>query len=234
MADGSHVKKQCPVCNGEDYIEALFYVKERFHKLAKCNFLWAGDGPDLFANFEEVQVDMSLTNWEDIIDPIEDADKIHVRFDAAMQEIYRKYVGAEARDTQMEYFKTLCKPMKSDPLTHSSRILTLARYGNRLPGTDPPLTKLQVKKCIFHSFLQSWQQQFMHMGHHVASMQLSDIIEFISNKKSITDAKSPSHKHKEKHTKGSNGDGHKKQKGKFQRMRQRSVQENSVFSTNCR
>jgi hypothetical protein len=62
FADGSHVQKQCPVFNGEYGIKALFYVKERFCKLAKCNFLWAGDGPDIFANFEEVLVDTALTN----------------------------------------------------------------------------------------------------------------------------------------------------------------------------
>jgi hypothetical protein len=48
FADGSHAKKQCPVFNGEHGIKALFYVKERFRKLAERNFLWAGDGPDPF------------------------------------------------------------------------------------------------------------------------------------------------------------------------------------------
>jgi hypothetical protein len=214
FADGSHAKKQCPVFNGEHGIEALFYVEERFRKLAERNFLWAGDGADLFTNFEEVLVDTALTNWEDIIDPIDAADKSDVRFDAAIQEMYRKYVGAEARDTQLEYFKTLRKPMKSDPLTHSSRMLTLARYGNRLPGTEPPLTDLQVKKCIFHSFPQAWQQQFVRTGQHVATPQLSDIIEFMSNEKSFADAKAPSQDQKEKQVKGNGGD-HKKRKGRF-------------------
>jgi hypothetical protein len=106
-----------------------------------------GPAMDLFAKFKEVLVDTALTNWEDIIEPIDEQDKTDVCFHAAIQEIYCKYVGAEARDTQLEYFKTLRKPMKSDPLRmHSSRMLTLARYGNRLPGTDPLLTELQVKQ----------------------------------------------------------------------------------------
>jgi hypothetical protein len=50
--DGSHVKKNCPVVNNKHGIEALFYVKERFRKLAAQNFQWAGDGTDLSANFE--------------------------------------------------------------------------------------------------------------------------------------------------------------------------------------
>jgi hypothetical protein len=150
FADGSHVKKQCPVFNGEHGIEALFYVKERFRKPAEQNFLWAGNGPVIFANFEEVLVNTVLTNREDIIDLIADPDKTDIHCDAAIvQEVYRDYVGAEARDTQLEYFKTLRKPMKSDPLTHLSRMLTLARYGNMLPGTNPLLTDLQVKNAFF-------------------------------------------------------------------------------------
>jgi hypothetical protein len=90
--------------NAEHGIKALFYIEERFPKLAECNFLWAGDGPDLFANFEEVLVDTALANWEDAID---DADKTDICFDSAILEMYHTYVGAEARDTQMEYFKTL-------------------------------------------------------------------------------------------------------------------------------
>jgi hypothetical protein len=63
--DGSHVKNNWLVFNNEHGIEALFYVEERFRKLAACNFQWAGDhGADLFAYFEE-----------DIIDPIDDAEK---------------------------------------------------------------------------------------------------------------------------------------------------------------
>jgi hypothetical protein len=90
------------------------------------------------------------------LQPITDADKTPERFEQMLQAMYRKYVGAEARDIQFEYFRTLQKPMKSSMLDHSSRMLTLARYGNKLPGTEPPLTTdEQIKKCIqSFSFLQ--------------------------------------------------------------------------------
>jgi hypothetical protein len=211
--NGSHVKKNYPMFNNEHGIEALFYVKERFNKVAKCNFQWAGNGANMFANFEEVLVDMVLTNWEDIIDPIDNADKTDECFEEEMQQMYHKYVGAEARDTQLEYFKTLCKPMELDPLTHSSCMLTLERYINKLLGTEPPLMEIQVNKCIFQSFLQTWQQQFIRTGQHVATTQLSDIIEFMSNKKSFTDAKAPQKDKKKYPEAGNGGDGsHKKRK----------------------
>jgi hypothetical protein len=53
-------------------------------------------GPELFDGFEEVLLDTMLTNWEDIIAPIADADKTPAHFELTLQEMYRKYVCAEA------------------------------------------------------------------------------------------------------------------------------------------
>jgi hypothetical protein len=41
-----------------------------------------------------------------------------------LQEMYHKYVGAEASEIQFEYYKTLHKPIKASTLDHSSRMLT--------------------------------------------------------------------------------------------------------------
>jgi hypothetical protein len=183
---GSYKEKKCPVFTGEFGIEALLYVEERFRKIAARTLSWT-TGEELFNGFEEVLVDTALTNWEDLIAPIDDADKTPQRFEQTLQEMYRKYVGAEARDIHFEYFRTLQKPMKASTLDHSSRMLTLARYGNKLPGTEPTLTDEQVKKCIFHSFPLLWQQQYIRSGQRVANTSLSDIIEFMSNEKLFAD-----------------------------------------------
>jgi hypothetical protein len=159
-----------------------------------------------------------LTNWENLIGPIVDQDKTVARFEQTIQELYRKYVGAKARDTQIEYYKTLRKPMKMNPLDHSSRMLTLARYGNKLPGSEPPLTEQQIKKCIFHSFPLKWQQQFIRSGQQVATTILSDIIEFMSNEKSFADAQDSTKPPDKKKAPGkdTNGDnGFKKRKQPF-------------------
>jgi hypothetical protein len=63
----------------------------------------------------------------------------------------------------------------------------LARYGNKLPGAEPPLTSEQIKKCIFASFPLLWQQQYIRSGQRVSTTPLSDIIEFVSNKKLFAD-----------------------------------------------
>ena len=117
-----------------------------------------------------------------------DADKTPTHFELALQEMYRKYVGAEARDVQFEYYRSIQKPLKASTLDHSSRMLTLARYGNKLPGNEPVLTDDQVKKCIFSSFPLTWQQQYIRSRQRVANTPLSDIIEFMSNEKIFADA----------------------------------------------
>jgi hypothetical protein len=183
---GSSKDKKCPVFTGEHGIEALLYVEERFRKIASRTLEWT-TGQELFDGFEEVLLDTALMNWEDLTSTIADADKTPARFDQTLQALYRKYVGAEARDTQFEYFRTLQKPMKASTLDHASRMLTLARYGNKLPGAEPPLTSEQIKKCIFASFPLLWQQQYIRSGQRVANTPLSDIIEFMSNEKLFAD-----------------------------------------------
>jgi hypothetical protein len=184
---GSSKDKMCPIFNGEHGIEALLYVEERFRKIASRTLDWT-TGQELFDGFEEVLIDTALTNWEDLILPIEEANKTPEHFEVVLQQLYRKYVGAEARDIQFEYFRTLRKPLKSNPLDHSSRMLTLSRYGNKLPGNEPALNDDQVKKCIFQSFPAKWQQQFIRSGQRVANTPLSDIVEFMSNEKSFADS----------------------------------------------
>jgi hypothetical protein len=212
---GSAKDKKCPTFSGEHGIEALLYVEERFRKIATHTLLWT-TGPELFDGFEEVLLDTALTNWEDLTSTIADADRTPARFELTLQAMYRKYVGAEARDVQFEYFRTIQKTLKSSPLEHSSRMLTLARYGNKLPGNEPPLTDEQVKKCIFNSFPLSWQQQFIRSGQRIATTSLSDIIEFMSNEKIFADTQHTTrnldNKKKSFSNKESSGDSFKKRK----------------------
>jgi hypothetical protein len=205
---GSTKDKKCPVFSGEHGVEALLYVEERFRKISARTLQWT-TGAELFDGFEEVLVDTALTNWEDLILPIAEDDKTVAQFEAVLQLLYRKYVSAEARDIQFEYFRTLRKPLKSSPLEHSSRMLTLARYGNKLPGNEPALTEEQVKKCIFQSYPTKWQQQFIRSGQRVATSTLSDIVEFMNNEKIFADSqdttkngdkKKPSNSFKDSHS----------------------------------
>jgi hypothetical protein len=182
---GQYKEKKSLIFTEEHGIEALLYVEERFRKIASCTLSWT-TGEELSNGFEEVLIDTALTNWEDLVAPIADADKGSPRFEQMLQAMYHRYVGAEARDIHFEYFCTLQKPMKASMLDHSNRMLTLACYGNKLPGTEPPLTDEQIKKCIFQSFPLVWQQQYIRSGQRVANTP-SDIVEFMSNEKLFAD-----------------------------------------------
>lgn len=222
---GSYKEKKCPVFNGDHGIESLFYVEERFRKIAERTLLW-DTGIELFDGFEEVLIDTALTNWEDIIAPIADADKTVPRFEQALQEMYRKYVVSDSRDTQIEYYKTLRKPIKTDPLDHSNRMQTLARFGNKLPGIEPALTEDQIKNCIFHSFPAKWQQQFIRSQLNVRNTPLSQIIEFMANEKSFADAQDPSRNLDKKKT--PNKDEGSKPTGSFKK-RKSSLKSNTPY-----
>jgi hypothetical protein len=156
---GSSAKdKKCPTFSRKHGIETLLYIEERFRKIATHTLSWT-TGLELFKGFEEILLDTALSNREDIISPIEDEDKTPERFELTLQEMYREHVGAEARDVQFKYFRSIQKPLKASTMDHLSRMLTFARYSNKLPGNEPILTKEQIKKCIFSSFPLTWQQQ---------------------------------------------------------------------------
>jgi hypothetical protein len=111
-------------------------------------------GIKLFDGFKEVLIDMALSNWEDLIAPHL---QMLIRQLLVLNNLYKKCIANMLElklkgDTQIEYYKTLWKPIKSNPLNHASQMLTLACFGNKLPGIKPPLTEIQVKKCIFHYF----------------------------------------------------------------------------------
>ena len=81
-------EKKCPVFTGEHGIEALlYYVEERFRKIASCTLSWT-TGEELSNGFEEVLIDTALTNWEDLVAPIADADKDPPHFEQTLQAMY--------------------------------------------------------------------------------------------------------------------------------------------------
>jgi hypothetical protein len=52
----------------------LLYFAELFQKIATRTLFWT-TGPEIVEGFEEVLLDTALSNWEDIIAPIAEADK---------------------------------------------------------------------------------------------------------------------------------------------------------------
>ncbi len=80
-------EKRCPVFTVEHGIEALLYVKDSFRKIASHTLSWTTE-EELFNGFEEVLIDTALTNWEDLVAPIADADKDPPHFEQTLQAMY--------------------------------------------------------------------------------------------------------------------------------------------------
>jgi hypothetical protein len=83
--------KKCPVFNGEHGIDALLYIAEQFRKITTCTLL-STTGLELFDRFKEVFLDTMLTNWEDLILPMNKVDKTPDHFEQTLEEMHHKYV----------------------------------------------------------------------------------------------------------------------------------------------
>jgi hypothetical protein len=81
-------------------LKPCFTLKKGFEKLLLALF----HGPE-DRNFWTVsKKSFLIMNWEDLVAPIANADKIPELFEQTLQAMYQKYVGAEARNIQFEYF----------------------------------------------------------------------------------------------------------------------------------
>lgn len=188
----------CPIFNEKHGIEALFYVEERFY-LKSAQLGW-NMGRELFHGFEQVLSDTALAQWKARVSKLNEIDKTSSRFADILQESHLDYVQFNARETQLEYYHSLKFLKTGSPGTHAIRMLTLARYGNKLPGKEPPLTDEQIKQCIFQSFPVAWQQRFlcdkirMHQGgDSVKHTSLPEIIAFMSNEQKYANAVKKEH-----------------------------------------
>jgi hypothetical protein len=185
--DGQSRSYKTPVFNGEGAVECFFYVEERFrHYAAKLE--WT-TGPEMFDNFEEVLQDTALEKWETRIGNIAPVDRTMGRFDQAIGEYLLEYVDPLAKDYMIKYLKDFRRPMHTKPRDHATRIETLIRYTNRLPGTEPNITLQQTKNMIFESFPVAWRQSWIRAGKSLVTNTLAELVQFMANEQSFADDK---------------------------------------------
>jgi hypothetical protein len=191
--------KNCPVFSGKYGLESLLYVEDRFRKVA-TQLTWTDE--ELFIGFEEVLLDHAEDEWEDIVQGLAPADRDDDTFDACIQLFYLKYCSEEARDEMFKYLETQqCrKPVGMEPRKHVSRLLTLYRYSNRLPGLEPPKAEEQQKMPIFLSFPESWRKSYILTGRKISDPDTSiqSIIDFMTTMKSFADKESGNRNKKRK------------------------------------
>jgi hypothetical protein len=78
--------------------------------------------------------------------------------------------------------------MHVKPQDHATRIETLIRCTNPLPGTEPDLTPLQAKKnMFFESFPAKWRQNWIHAGKSLVTDALAELVQFMANEQLFAD-----------------------------------------------
>jgi hypothetical protein len=79
--------------------------------------------------------------------------------------------------------------MHAKPRDHATRIETLIRYTNRLPGTEPDIAPQQMKNVIFESFPVAWRQSWIRAGKSLVTNTLAELVQFMANEQSFADDK---------------------------------------------
>jgi hypothetical protein len=190
--DGTRREYKTPVFDGEGTIECFFYVEERFrHYATKLD--WT-TGPEMFDNFEEILQDTALEKWETRMQNIAPIDQTIERFNQAIEEYLLEYVDPLAKDYMIKYLKEFRRPMHTKSRDHATRIETLIRYTNRLPGTEPDITPQQTRNIIFESFPVAWRQSWIRAGKSLVTNTLAELVQFMANEQSFADDKDKSKK----------------------------------------
>jgi hypothetical protein len=190
--DGTRREYKTPVFNGEGTIECFFYVEERFlHYAAKLEWI---TGPEMFDNFEEILTDTALEKWETRTQNIALVDRTMERYTQVIEEYILEYVDPLSKDYMIKYLKDFHRPVHTKPRDHATRMETLIRYTNRLPGTEPDITPQQTKNMIFESFPVTWRQSWIRAGKSLVTNTLAELVQFMANEQSFADEKDKSKK----------------------------------------
>jgi hypothetical protein len=124
--------------------------EERFrHCAAKKE--WT-TGPEMFENFEEFLMDTALEKWETRTQNVVPADRTLARFELAVQEFLLEHADSLAKDCMIKHLKDFQRPIHAKPQDHASRIETLIRHTNHLPGAEPNVAPQQTKNVILNHF----------------------------------------------------------------------------------
>lgn len=184
--DGRTVKKKVPVYSGEQGIEGLLYVEERFRKAARR--LEFTTGEELFDAFEECLHGIPAHEWSKQIHNLQANDMTIQRFNQEVQNFYTHFCDERARDTMYEYIDALKKPHDVDVREHANRLQQMIDYANKLPGVRPPKQEEEIKLMIFNTFPTDWARNFNRSGQRVTDVNLQDVLQYMADEKVYADA----------------------------------------------
>ena len=196
-------------------VEGLFYCKDKFEEKAS-DFVF--DPDDYFKYFPRILDQVSLRWWNNkMVRFAPDVAWTQAEFDQLFKEFVTHESGSvNPRDDLVAYLSTeeCKKPRKVDVRTHANRIETLCLYANRLAGVKPPLTEGEITRIIFHSFPNSWLNDFRLARGNPTQLSCDTIMEYFMTKKAVQDHAEDQNKKRKKEESDNNKPKHgKKQKG---------------------
>jgi hypothetical protein len=99
------------------------------------------------------------------------------RFNQAVEEHLLECMAPLAKNHMVKHVKELQRPVHAEPRDHTTRMETLVRCTNRLPGAEPNITPQRTKNMIFASFPVKCS----------VTNALAELVRFMANEQSFAD-----------------------------------------------
>jgi hypothetical protein len=193
--DGSKVKTEVPLFTGQQGLEGLVYIVDRFKEA--CKTLQWTEGIEMFEGFPKVLQGQAYTYWTDEVlktFPTED-DWTLEAFQESINMLKMSFGGGTlARNHILQYVQTneCKKPRKATVEEHVRRITTLISLANQSAGTDAVVTKTKLNELLLSTMPNQWQQNFKLSGHTIADMTTDKFITYFSEVKGVYDSEQQS------------------------------------------
>jgi hypothetical protein len=190
--DGTKAKVEVPLFTGQEGLEGLVYIVDRFKDA--CKTLDWIDGIEMFEGFAKVRLQgQAYTYWVDTVlkEFPNDDDQTLDSFEEAINMMKVSFGGGTmARNHILQYIQSneCKKPRKSMVEEHVRRITTLISLANQSTGTDAEITKVKTNELLLTTMPNQWQQNFKLSGHVIADMTIDKFITYFSEVKSVYDS----------------------------------------------
>jgi len=188
--DGTKVKMEVPLFTGQQGLEGLVYIVDRFKDACKA-LDWV-EGNEMFEGFSKVLQGQAYSYWVDeILSKYPGEDQSPDTFKHAVDMMKISFGGGTlARNHILQYILTndCKKPRKSTVEEHVRRITTLVSLANQSAGTDAEVTKVKLNELLLATMPSQWQQNFKLSGHTISDMTTDKFIMYFSEVKDVHDS----------------------------------------------
>ena len=194
--DGTKVKMEVPLFTGQQGLEGLVYIVDRFKDACKA-LDWV-EGTELFQGFAKILQGQAYSYWiDEILTKFPEEEQSIETFEEAIGMMKISFGGGTlARNHILQYIQTndCKKPRKPTVEEHVRRISALVSLANQSAGTDAVVTKTKLNELLLVTMPSQWQQNFKLSGHTIADMTTDKFITYFSEVKGVYDTEQQANK----------------------------------------